>query len=85
MSDGISDPLNIGNKLQEDKVEIVYRPHDRYAELAEYMVYKWAKYLKIKGLLKGELGNSDELEMIIAEELRIRDKKEIWNEEIIKN
>lgn len=80
MSDGISDPLNIGNELQieKDKVVIVCRPYDKYAELAEYMVYKWAKYLKIKGLLKGELGASDELEMIIAEELR---KYEGWKDD----
>ena len=75
MSDDISDLLNIGHKLQEEKVEIVYRPYDRYTELAEHIVVKWTRYLKLRGIIKGALGASDELEMIIAEELRIRDKK----------
>lgn len=68
----VTDPLNIGEKLSEDKVEIVYRPYDKYTEIAEFMVVKWTKYLKVRGFLHGGLGYSDELEMIIAEELRKR-------------
>jgi len=74
MSNGTSDPLNIDNKPQEDKVDIIYRPHDRYTEIAEYIVSQWEKYLQIKGVIRGELGYSVELQMIIAEELRIQDK-----------
>jgi len=67
---GISDPLNIYNKLEKDKVIIIYRPYDRYTEIAEYVVSEWTRYLKMKGVIKGELGFSDELEMLIAEEFR---------------
>jgi hypothetical protein len=67
---GTGDPLNIDNKPEEEKVEIIYRPYDRYTELAEHIVNQWTKYLKMKGIIKGELGYSDELEMLIAEEMR---------------
>ena len=78
MSDGVGDPLNIYplNIYQvthfcgEERVDIVYRPHDRYTEIAEHIVNQWTKYLKMRGILKGELGHSDELEMLIAEEFR---------------
>ena len=67
---GIGDPLNIGEKVKEEKVEIIYRPYDEYTEIGEFIVDKWTKYLKVRGFIKGELGFSDELKMIIAEELR---------------
>ena len=66
------DPLNIGVKLFEDEVVIVYRPYDEYTEIGEFIVCQWEKYLHIRGVVKGQLGNSDELVMIIAEELRRR-------------
>lgn len=67
------DPLNIENRLSEDVVEIIYRPYDKYTEIGEVIVAKWTKYLQIRGFIHGCLGFSDELEMIIAEELRRRD------------
>lgn len=76
MIHGISDPLNIGEKLSEEKVEIIYRSYDRYTEIAEYIVSQWTKYLKMRGTLKGELGFSDELQMLIAEEFR-KEKNDI--------
>lgn len=56
-----------------DRVEIVYRPYDRYTEIAGEIADEFERYLLQRGLINGLLGSRDELEMIIAEKLRRRD------------
>ena len=70
---GTEDPLNTNAYTYEEKVTIVYRPYDKYTEIGEVIANKFAKYLRQIGAIQGELGYIDELEMLIAEELRRRD------------
>lgn len=55
-----------------ERVEIVYRPYDAYTEIGEEIVDEFERYLIQEGIIHGLLGSRDELEMIIAENLRRR-------------